>query len=277
MRKYLLIILITLNFSELTAQNYLDFEFKTVPLIFGLDNNHTGKFLSPKLTENDGKLFIIRKDRRIKSSYSLRYNFVNTKNNSSIGIGFRYSSLMAMGTYIKVENVGGLKFFEPFRSDYFGLNLRYLKLISDDDVFIYFGTTIGFGQVYRRNKKLRVGTFDNNSSWDKLIEVESTENINIPLIKDLRDVNLNVNCILEKKITHYFSVSVGFEIPIIRFFFYNDRIFVPGISINNEDFFTGFDSFIMNVDNVNTMNHNFAYSLKKSNASSLNVGLRYYF
>ena len=69
---------------------------------------------------------------------------------------------------------------------------------------------------------------------------------------------------------------MGVEVPIIRLFFYNDKAFVPGVSLNTESFFTGFNSFALDTRNSESFNKNVAYSLKKHHATSLNLGIRFY-
>jgi hypothetical protein len=177
---------------------------------------------------------------------------------------------------------------DQLNANYLGGEIKLFKRreVNKLGTSFFHGVRIGAGHLSRKSNTIQGGDFAFDtlqSIYSKHIFVES-----IKKAKNIKDYKLNVNIdlfnfnikytlLIEQKLSEKFSVFGGFDIPLIRLFFYNDVKFQTGVELNTESFFTGFKSYSLNTKSSESFNKNFAYSLKKNQATSLKLGVKYLF
>ena len=257
----------------------VEFEYKIVPLLFHED---LGLFFKQKLINKNNSVYIENKKILFKGNYSLKLNFILPKKNNTISASLNYSKVGFKGKWVNLNDSTNFWIASSKHSNYFGADIRYLTRIEKTEKFeVQQGVNLGFGILESSNSKISMAE-KKTSQYSQSYSKEGSTEVEVPFVYDLgfvpkvKDIYLNYSFLIEYDLLPNIGVYVGVEVPIIRLFFYNDKAFVPGVSLNTESFFTGFNSYALDTRNSESFNKNVAYSLKKHHATSLNLGIRFY-
>jgi hypothetical protein len=141
------------------------------------------------------------------------------------------------------------------------------------------GLTIGGGILSGRNSIVSLTYGDEEidpNGISKTNQYLSKEILEYDLGYKVRLYDLYLNYTFQYlfKVGKRTTLFTGFELPLLRLFFYNSQVKF-GLSLNDESFFTSYESYVPHIGNQMSANKNFAYSLKKTNSFSLNFGVRY--
>lgn len=259
----------------------IEFDMRLVPVMRSFYSNDI-KFFNIKTKQANSENIIIQTNHNFRISYSARLNYNSKNENFLIGLALRYSKSTNYGLFIRTDpDFGGHKLAENMVADYIGGNFRILSSPKSYKGNIKHGITVGGGILQGRSENALV-TYDYEElpskpppSKKKKFKANDISSINLGYKVSLNDLYLNYTFqyyyIRSKKTACFF----GFEVPLLRYFKFND-IGRFGISLNDEHFFTSFESYTILAGDQVSANKNFAYSMKKMNSLSLNFGISYF-
>jgi len=251
-----------------------------------MDNNLADLFLNPEIKINSNTTDVFFKNSYTKQTYNLGYNrFIDNK--FEIGVNLTYCKVQNLGYYINTSDSTSFILTEQLNAKYFGGELHLIKQKKETKKGLksFHGFRVGLGYLNRKSNTVKGGTFvkdtlDYISGESRFIqEIKEVKNIydqNLNAKVGLFNFNIKYTIMLEKKLTDRISIIGGIDIPLMRLFFFNGNI-KSGIGLNTEDFFTGFQSYSLYTNNSKSFNKNFAYSLKKNQATCLKLGIKYLF
>jgi len=277
------------GYSQEKIKHSVSINVNITPLPFMMDNHSYLLFLKPRIKHIDNKDFVIYRKALTKQTYYFGYN-VLFKNNFNLGFKIGYCKVQNLGYSIRTNDTSGFIIVNQLKSNYFGGEIDFLKQIKVNKLgtnFIH-GVRIGGGKLFRKPNDIKGGVvadlnpkisskYEKKSFTQEVYEVKDIKMYSIGDINDLYHFNIKYTFLVEQKITDKLSFLAGIDIPLIRLFFYNSVTFQTGLELNTDDFFTGLKSYSLQVGDSESFNKNFAYSLKKNHATSLKLGVKYFF
>jgi hypothetical protein len=257
----------------------IEYENKLIPLVF---KDKKSMFLKHKVVIENNNLVLVDRRQWLKSIHNLKFNFYLPKISSSISIGASYAHVLLKGKFIRFDDTTAYSLASNLYSNYYGVNLRYLKVKRiNSDFNIQHGIELGAGALKAEKNNVQFIKKENeiygySPKYYRKFEINEPFDYELNISSKVYDLNLSYNLVFEYNINSKFSLLAGLEVPIIRFFFYDYYSFIPGISLNTESFFTSYTSFSLGIRDTSSFNKNFSYSLKKHHATSFNFSIRYY-
>lgn len=275
-------------FSQDSLRNNLEINMQVVPLVSNVFDNFrkSSIFAIPKLKQVDNSSIMKYYKVLTKQTYTLRYNRINKKRTLEYGLGINYCKVRIFG--LKLSNFYLVK---PFYGRSIGGEINILGRFEDTDnnknTFAFLsGLRIGGSYIFQTPKEIKVAKFkkelsinDNNPFYYKKInEVDSIQNFDFNLKPNVKNLYLKWSFIGDIRLNSKFSLNLGLDIPILRFFFYNHYKFLSGVFLFSTSFFTPiFKSYNFDLVHDEYLNENLAFSLKKSQATNINIGIKYHF
>lgn len=257
----------------------LEFDFRLVPVMRSLYNDYD--FYKLKMNQIDSDNIIIQTHNNFRTSYSARLNLVSRNKKMTIGFGVRYARSLNHGNFIRTP-IEGQKLTENLVADYFGGNFRILTRPKNKGNNLKHGLTLGGGVLQGRSRNIRIAESyeelpsEPPPSKKRFYSASNVTSIDLGYKVRLYDLYLNYTVQYHYRIGKQLSLFAGFELPLTRFFIFNNKGRF-GVSLNDESFFTQFESFTIKTGEQESANKNFAYSMKKTNSFSLNFGVCYNF
>lgn len=271
-------ILFTIHFENTKAQDTLsrfslELDVRLVPVIRSFYDDYD--FFNIKIKQRDSDYLITRTHNNFRTSYSVRLNYRSKNEKVLIGMAARYSrSQSYKGSFTTPDS--GYLLAENMVADYIGSNIRILSTPIEE---VMHGITLGGGVLLGRSQNV-LATNDYTElpyelpSKKREYLTDDVHEIDLGYKIRVYDLYLNYTFQYFFKVGKQITLFAGFEVPLTRFFIFNNKGRF-GLSFNDESFFTQFESFSIKAGEQETGNKNFAYSMKKTNSLSLNLGLRY--
>ncbi|PKR82007.1 hypothetical protein CW751_01330 [Brumimicrobium salinarum] len=255
----------------------MEADFRLVPVLSSFYGE--GNFYNIKSEQKNGLIRTTQRQNHFRTAYSLRA-YISTKSGKHLfGVGVRYSrSTNNRGRVYHPDSLFSMLMTENLVADYIGGNFRMLfnPLKSNK---LRFGFTIGSGMLSGRNKTISLAHESeeidpNGVSKTRKYLSEDVSDYNLGYQVKLYDLYLNGTFQYHLKIGKKTTLFTGIELPLLRLFFFNSQTRL-GLSLNNESFFTSYESYVPSIGDQVSANKNFAFSLKKTNSLSLNFGICY--
>lgn len=265
------------NAQDSLSRITVEADFRLVPVLGAFYDESA--FYRIKSEQKDGLIQTTQRLNYFRTAYSLRAYISSKSGKHMFGVGIRYSrSTNYWGRVHHPDSMSSMLMTENLVADYIGGNFRMLfNPLKKNN--IRFGFTIGGGMLYGRDRTVSLAHESeeidpNGLSKTRRFLSEDASVYNLGYKVKLYDLYLNGTFQYHFKIGKKTTLFTGIELPLLRLFFFNSQTKF-GLSLNNENFFTSYESYTPFIGDQVSANKNFAYSLKKTNSLSLNFGICY--